>query len=172
MRSTRTIVGLLALRAIAWCQAPVISGVANSASYQPTLPADGAIVSIFGTNLADTTAVAQSVPLPLELAGTSVKMGGAAAPLFYVSPTQINLQIPKNSSGSFVVYTPAGSSAPYDPYMANPKASYAGGIFSANGSGCSQGAVLNAAADGSVSVNSSADSAAPGDYISIFGTGL
>jgi hypothetical protein len=63
----------------------------------------------------------------LKLGGTSVMVGGIAAPLFYVSPTQINVQMPGN--GSVVVSTAAGSSAPYDPDTATPNARYAGGIF-------------------------------------------
>jgi uncharacterized protein (TIGR03437 family) len=56
--------------------------------------AAGTIVQIYGTNLASSTAQAQHVPLPLTLEGTSVTIGGIAAPLFYVSPGQINAQVP------------------------------------------------------------------------------
>jgi uncharacterized protein (TIGR03437 family) len=35
-----------------------------------------------------------TLPLPTKLNGTSVLIGGKASPLFYVSPTQINVQIP------------------------------------------------------------------------------
>ncbi len=166
----RALLGLLVLPIAAWCQAPVISSLLNAASYQPTLAYPGAIVSIFGTNLATTIAGAQSVPLPLKLGETSVTVGGVAAPLFYVSPTQINLQIP--AQGSVVVSTPAGSSAPYDPATVTPNAWLAGGIFTTDASGCGQGAVLNVSADGGLSLNSPTNSASPGDFIAIFGTGL
>jgi uncharacterized protein (TIGR03437 family) len=101
-----------------------------------------------------------------------VTQGGVAAPLFYASPTQINLQAPNKSGGSFLVTTSAGSSSPYNPSTATPNAWYAGGIFTDNASGCGQGAVLNDAANGAVSVNSTANSAPPGGYVSIFGTGF
>jgi hypothetical protein len=71
-----------------------------------------------------------------------------------------------------VVTTAAGSSSPYDPSSATPNAWYAGGIFTIDGNSCGQGAVLNDAASGSVSVNSTANSASPGAYVSIYGTGL
>ncbi len=117
----RALAGLvLAIPVAGWCQAPVISGLENAASYQPTLTYTGAIATIFGTNLANATASAKVVPLPLELGGTAVMVGGVAAPLFYVSPTQINFQVPAN--GSVVVSTAAGNSAPYDPTMATPNA--------------------------------------------------
>jgi len=166
----RALIGLLAVPMAAWCQPPVISSLLNSASYQPTLENAGFIVTIFGKNLASTTASAPSVPLPLKLGGTTVTVGGVAAPLFYVSPTQINLQLP--AQGSVVVSTSVGSSAPYDPYTATPNTWPAGGIFTTNASGCGQGAVLNVAADGGLSVNSSANSASPGSSIAVYGTGL
>ncbi len=74
---------------------PTISngGVVNAASFMPKV-APGALVSIFGTDLATTTYAANSVPLPLELAGTSVKIGGKDAPLVFVSAGQINAQVP------------------------------------------------------------------------------
>jgi uncharacterized protein (TIGR03437 family) len=162
----------LAVMPAAWCQAPVVSTLVNSASYQPTIPNSVAMATIFGTNLATTTATAGSAPLPYLLAGTSVTIGGAAAPLFYVSPTQINLQVPIGTSDEVVVSTAAGSSAPYDPETATPDAWQAGGLFAANASGCGEGAVLNVAADGSTSVNSTANSASPGQWISLFGTGI
>ena len=90
--------------------------------------------------------------------------------MLYVSPTQINLQMP--AEGSIVVSTPAGTSSPFDPYTATPNTWYAGGIFSMDGSGCGQGAVLNIGADGELSVNSPTNSASPGNWIAIYGTGL
>ena len=68
-------------------------GLVNAASYtQPVAP--GSLLSIFGTNLALTTATAPSVPLPLTLGGSTVTINGVPAPLFTVSPGQINLQVP------------------------------------------------------------------------------
>jgi uncharacterized protein (TIGR03437 family) len=115
-------------------------------------------------------AFAEAVPLPLQLAGSTVTVSGVAAPLFYVSPTQINFQMP--GEGEVVVSTGAGSSAPYDPYTATPAAWYAAGIFTLDASGCGQGAVLNVAAGGGLSLNSSANSASPGDWISVYGNGI
>jgi uncharacterized protein (TIGR03437 family) len=55
--------------------------------------APGEVVQIYGSNLAGATAIA-TVPLPPVLAGTSVLIGGIEAPLYYVSATQIDAQIP------------------------------------------------------------------------------
>jgi uncharacterized protein (TIGR03437 family) len=164
---------LAVLPAAAWCQAPVISSVVDAASYAPTLGASDALATIFGTNLASAAATAQAVPLPRELGGTTVRWNGIAVPLLYVSPTQINFQVPNPSDSTpvgVVVSTAAGSSASYNPLTATPSASGAG-IFSTNGSGCGQGAVLNLADDGGASVNSATNSASPGQWISVWGTG-
>ena len=56
--------------------------------------APGTIVQIFGTNLANTTASASAIPLPTSLSGTSVTIAGRPAPLYFVSPAQINAQVP------------------------------------------------------------------------------
>jgi uncharacterized protein (TIGR03437 family) len=56
--------------------------------------APGAIVQIYGSNLASQAAQPASVPLPVTLNGTSVTVGGVAAPLYYVGPGQIDAQIP------------------------------------------------------------------------------
>jgi hypothetical protein len=71
------------------------AGVVNAASFaQPISP--GSLVSIFGSNLAATTMTAQGVPLPTELAGTSVTLNGTRAQLLFVSQRQINLEAPSS----------------------------------------------------------------------------
>jgi uncharacterized protein (TIGR03437 family) len=162
----------------AWCQAPVVSAVVDSASYTATLGEPGSIASIFGTNLAASTAIAQVIPLPKQLAGTTVIWNGVSAPLFYVSPTQINFQVPRDSgqsavvANSVIVSTLAGTSALFQPSSASPNAWYVAGLFAMDGSGCGQGAVLNIANDGSGSFNSPLNSASPGGWISAYGTGV
>ena len=53
-------------------------------------------MTILGDHLADTTAVASTEgnDLPRNLGGVEVYMDGIGAPLLYVSPTQINTQMP------------------------------------------------------------------------------
>lgn len=73
---------------------PRIAAVVNGASYEAML-SPGCWMSIFGTDLAPDTAVAQSrEPLPTELLGVSVSVGGVSAPLGFVSPAQINAIVP------------------------------------------------------------------------------
>jgi len=56
--------------------------------------APGTIVQIYGSNFAAQATQASTIPLPTSLGQTSVLMGGLLAPLYYVSPGQINAQVP------------------------------------------------------------------------------
>ena len=105
-----------------WAQAPLVldGGAVNGASFRPaaapgTAVAPGSIISIFGKNLAASTSgiQADALPLPTSLAGTSVTIGGLAAPLFFVRADQINAVVPWSvTSGTvqLLVKTAAGSS--------------------------------------------------------------
>ena len=68
-------------------------GVVNGASFQTPL-ARGSLATLFGTNLASGIAQASILPLPKSLGGVSLTIGAISAPVFYVSPTQINFQVP------------------------------------------------------------------------------
>jgi len=72
---------------------PTIAGLANGASFRQTY-APGMVLTIFGSNLADATWVASNVPLPAQASKVGVTIGGVNAPLYYVSPGQLNVQIP------------------------------------------------------------------------------
>jgi uncharacterized protein (TIGR03437 family) len=79
-----------------------VGGIVNAASFRPApdnYVAPGAIVSIFGTGLAGESREVRPSDLsngflPEVLAGVSVFFGPVAAPLFYVSPLQVNAQVP------------------------------------------------------------------------------
>jgi uncharacterized protein (TIGR03437 family) len=74
-------------------------GVVDAASFAATLAAGG-IGSIFGLDLAPGVAAASATPLPTTLTGVRVLVGGRAAPLFFVSPNQINFQVPYEAGAS------------------------------------------------------------------------
>jgi uncharacterized protein (TIGR03437 family) len=73
--------------------APAISSVTNGASFKQGF-APGSVLSVFGTGLAPSIQTASSVPLPLSTSGVAVLVNGIAAPLYYVAPGQLNVQIP------------------------------------------------------------------------------
>jgi uncharacterized protein (TIGR03437 family) len=74
----------------------------------------GEWVSIYGSNLASAPAT-WTGNFPTSLGGTSVTFGGKSAYLWYVSPNQINLQVPDGlSNGSVpVALTTAGGGVAY-----------------------------------------------------------
>ena len=81
------------LRVAFTAPASVPTAATDGAAFQ-LMNAPGGIATLFGSNLADTTASAQTLPLPKELAGVRVIVAGIQAALFYVSPGQINFQFP------------------------------------------------------------------------------
>jgi uncharacterized protein (TIGR03437 family) len=56
--------------------------------------APGSLISVYGSGLASAPAAAAGTPLPNLLGGASVLVNGILAPIVYVSPTQINAQVP------------------------------------------------------------------------------
>jgi uncharacterized protein (TIGR03437 family) len=51
-------------------------------------------LSVFGSQLAPSVSTASSVPLPVSTVGVAATVNNVAAPLYYVSPGQLNIQIP------------------------------------------------------------------------------
>jgi uncharacterized protein (TIGR03437 family) len=67
--------------------------VVSAASFGgPVSP--GSLASVFGSFPGVLPAGAASLPLPTEMGGVQVKVGGVAAPLLAVGPGQINFQVP------------------------------------------------------------------------------
>jgi uncharacterized protein (TIGR03437 family) len=122
------------LCSVAGLTQPTTGGVSNGASFQPNI-SPGSLISIFGANLALETQVAASVPLPAILSRTSVTIGGILDPLYFVSATQINTQVPQqpygNGEKTLVVTTQAGASSAF-PLSLQPDAP---AIFTTNSNG-------------------------------------
>jgi uncharacterized protein (TIGR03437 family) len=72
----------------------VPSPVVNGASFQPEKIAPGSIASVFGTDFSQSVVEASTTPLPRTLASVSLMLNGQPVPLFFVSPSQINFQVP------------------------------------------------------------------------------
>jgi uncharacterized protein (TIGR03437 family) len=87
-----------------------VTSVGNAASFTQAF-APGMLMSVFGTGLSSgSPQILSAVPLPVTSAsGTSVTIDGIAAPLLYVSTTQINLQIPYEvAAGSALLVVKSG----------------------------------------------------------------
>ncbi len=75
----------------------------SAASFVRNALATESIIAAFGDELAKSVEVAATQPLPTALAGTSVSLRDSAgverlAPLFFVSPGQINFQVPAGAA--------------------------------------------------------------------------
>ncbi len=71
-------------------------GIMNSATDAAGNVAPGSAVSIFGINLASNNFTSPASQLPSTLNNVTVKVNGQPVPLFFVSPSQINIQLPSN----------------------------------------------------------------------------
>lgn len=127
----------------------------SAASYRRAGLAGESIVAAFGSDLANATVTAATLPLPTTLAGTTVKIKDGAgverlAPLFFVSPGQVNYLVSPGAAPGLAVVTIRN---------ANGKAvveetqvlTIAPGLFTSNGdgSGAPAALALRVRADGS-----------------------
>lgn len=145
-------------------------GIVHAASFDRGMTiAPGQIVSIFGANLGPVGGVSLRLEgnrVSNELGGTQVLLNGEPIPLLYVGASQVNVIVPYTLPSNrvrFEVRTAAGTSDPVELFVTsnNP------GIFSRNGSGQGQGAILNQ----DFSINSADNPARRGEVVMVFGTG-
>jgi adhesin/invasin len=143
---------------------PVVQSLVSSATFQSGGMAAGSIATVFGLNLSTAAMTATTLPLPLTLAGASATIGGVAAPLYYVSPTQVNLEVPSGlpAGPTQLRFTARGATVSYPVLIVGSfpsiflVGSYAAAIDSdgtINGSGSGFGAAI------------------AGSYVSIYMTG-
>jgi len=85
-----------------------IGGASNAATGKQTF-APGMLTSLYGAALGNQTEVAGTIPLPAFMEGFGASVNGYPAPLYYVSPNQVNFQIPYETgtgTADLTVYTP------------------------------------------------------------------
>jgi uncharacterized protein (TIGR03437 family) len=130
--------------------APAISSVVNGASFANAAVAPGSAITLMGTNLGTSD--------------TTVAVNGHNIPIFYTSPTQINGQLPFETplgSATVTVTTGGVASSPFSFQVA----ATAPGIFMY---GSNRAAVLNQDS----SLNTSANPASVGTFVTIYCTGI
>jgi uncharacterized protein (TIGR03437 family) len=94
---------------------PVVKSLVNAADgTQPVAP--GGLVSIYGQNLSPINIATKEIPLPTALGDSCLTVNGVAVPMLFVSPTQINAQLPYNLDGNvtMILRTPGGVSDNYN----------------------------------------------------------
>jgi uncharacterized protein (TIGR03437 family) len=143
-------------RTYSWtAAAPQTQASVSAASYSSATLAPESIVAAFGSNLATATLVASATPLPTALAGTTVKVRDNSgverlAPLFFVSPTQINYLVPAfTATGAATITITSGNGSVS---IGNTQiAAFAPGLFTADasGQGLAAAIALRIKADGS-----------------------
>jgi uncharacterized protein (TIGR03437 family) len=90
---------------------PQIAAVVSAAdSKSPAAP--GGLITLYGSNLSPTNLATSEIPVPTALANSCITVNGQPIPLIFVSPTQVNAQMPFQAVGAetVVVHTPAGIS--------------------------------------------------------------
>ncbi len=156
------------------------SGIVPVYSTVPTIQ-PGSWVSIYGTNLASGTAT-WTGNFPTSLAGTSVTINGKPAYLWYVSPTQINLQAPNDTTTGpvpVVVTTLNGTAsstvtlAPAAPSFSLLDSKHVAGIIlRSNGKGAFGGGTYDIVGPTGSSLGYATVAARAGDSIELFAVGL
>ncbi len=153
---------------------PLAATVVNAASEQQGSLSPGEILSIFGQNIGPAVplgfALGPDGKVATSLGGTQVLFDGVAAPLLYVSASQLNVIVPhstnttiKNNTVNIAVEY-SGASIPLGDYLITASAP---GLFTRGSTGQGAAAVLNQ----DNSINSIANPAVTGSVIQIFGTG-
>jgi uncharacterized protein (TIGR03437 family) len=148
---------------------PAITSVTNGGSFQPGI-ASATWLSIFGTNLAQSTYTWQASDfvngqLPTSLQGVSVTINGIAAYVEFVSPTQINVLAPDDSTvGSVPVQVTVSSQQ--STILTATKQQFAPSFFTTGGSSSV------AAVHANYTLVSASQPAAPGEVILLYGTGF
>ncbi len=166
----------------------------SAASFRSDAVSSESIASIFGSALATTTQAATTTPLPARLANTSVRFkdgagGERLAPLFFVSPTQINLLVPSGTASGASIFTVVKSDSTA-PSGGAQIANVAPALFSANANaqGVAAGVALRVRSNGSrsfepiaqfdpaqnrsVSIPIDLGSATDEVFLALFGTGF
>jgi uncharacterized protein (TIGR03437 family) len=147
--------------------------VLSSASLKAQSPiAPGSLISILGSSLSDSSLSANTQPLPMGLAGTSVLIAGRPAPIASVSDGRIDAivpyDVPPNTQHQIIVQKGAVATVPETVTVAPAQPA----IFTQDKSGTGQGSVYVLRADGTQVLANAANPVATGDNILIQCAGL
>jgi len=159
--------------ALANPQVPIIGmgGVVSAASYVSS-PAPGTLISIFGTALADQVAGASNLPLPDQLATTSIVLGGARVPLVYASGNQINALVPyrlsTNTKYQIIVQRGLTLSSPETVAIFDSQPA----VFTTDASGKGQGHIYKVTPNGAQVLADPVSPAMAGDVLTVYCAGL
>ena len=129
----------------------------------------GAIASIWGTDLSHGSSVADAVPLPVSMLETSVLVNNVRAPLYFVSSTQINFQLPYEIAPGEAEVRVERNSWRNAATFRVAVSEFSPSIFTLNQQGSGPGWIAHA--DRFTLVSESAP-ARPGEYVVVLAAGL
>jgi uncharacterized protein (TIGR03437 family) len=143
-------------------------GVINAASFAPpgNPISPGQFVTLFGTGLAKSNQTA-APPYPPTLNGVSVLINNKQAPLYFVSPGQLNVLVPFGTTGPTATIVVQNNGVNSNTVTV-PVAATSPGIYSLDQSGSGAGAILHA----DYSLVNAAKPATGGETVLIYLTGL
>ncbi len=153
-------------------------GVTNSASSAPFTAgiSNGELITLYGSNLASGTVVANSLPWPTSLGSVSrVSINGYSAPIYFVSPNQISVVVPYENTFAVADIQVITTSGATSNVISVPVYKTTPGVFTIDSSfgGVGPGGLGFAAAEhGGGAIVSNADPAQPGETIQMYLTGL
>jgi uncharacterized protein (TIGR03437 family) len=162
--------GLLTVDPGQGAPSPSISVVANAASYSQDAVSPGQLVAIFGSNLGPAVPAGlqlnESGNVATAIADTQVLFDGIASPLIFASAGQVNAVAPFGIGGDSTQVQVQYQGQTSDPVPMSV-ATATPAIFSADGSGLGQAAILNQ--DGTL--NSPDNPAPAGSVVTLWATG-
>jgi uncharacterized protein (TIGR03437 family) len=90
---------------------PNITSVVNAANGGADV-APGGLISVYGTQLSPVNMTTSEIPLPTALANSCLSVNGLPVPILFVSPDQVNAQMPFQAIGdvTLILRTPGGQS--------------------------------------------------------------
>jgi uncharacterized protein (TIGR03437 family) len=132
--------------------------------------APGSIASIYGTNLSGFTSFADAAPpLPQVLGGTSIALANNSLPLFFVSPGQVNFQLPWITVSRPTQLPLKISQGPFSTTVMVTVAPYSPALFTTNSQGTGQALAL---LTGTESLAAPSRPAKANESVSLYCTGL
>jgi len=156
------------------------AGITNAASYAPITAsfAPGELLTLFGSGLASATLTTQGgQTFPTTLGVVQVLMNGVAAPIYYVSPSQISVVVPYALDPTATPSVPflqiqvvnGGTKSNAVTWFLNDNAP---GLFTAGQNGTGLAAALRYDSSGTPSIITASNPTHKGETISLFLTGL
>lgn len=94
---------------------PQISSVVNAGDGGADI-APGGLISVYGNQLSPVNMATSEIPLPTALANSCLSVNGQPMPILFVSPNQVNAQMPFQAIGdvTLILRTPGGQSDNYN----------------------------------------------------------